>query len=85
MQSTSSVKQTLAEPQNLQLVMALLKAEVPPTRNGLARDLCRRLDLRDPNGDWQMATTSKALRELEAQGNCPSHFRAGRQAGIRRD
>src|SRR5664279_4106146 len=68
MQSTSSVKQTLAEPQNMQLVIGLLKAEVPFTRNGLARELCRRLDLRDPKGDWQMATTSKALRELEAQG-----------------
>ena len=52
----------------MQLVMALLKAEVPLTRNGLARELCRRLGLRDPKGDWQMATTSKALRELEVQG-----------------
>ena len=68
MQSTSSVKQTLAEPENIKLVVALLQAEAPPNRNGLARELCRRLDLRDPKGDWQMATTSKALRELEAQG-----------------
>jgi hypothetical protein len=68
MQSTSSVKQTLAEPENIKLVVALLKAEAPPNRNGLARELCRRLDLRDAKGDWQMATTSKALRELEAQG-----------------
>jgi hypothetical protein len=68
MQSTSSVKQTLAEPENIKLVVALLKAEAPPNRNGLARELCRRLDLRDSKGDWQMATTSKALRELEAQG-----------------
>ena len=68
MQSTSSVKQTLAEPDNIKLVVALLKAEAPPNRNGLARELCRRLDLRDSKGDWQMATTSKALRELEAQG-----------------
>src|ERR1017187_5435209 len=68
MQSTSSVKQTLAEPQNMQMVIALLTAEVPLTRNGLVRELCRRLDLRDSKGDWQMATTSKALRELEVQG-----------------
>ena len=68
MQSTSSVKQTLAEPENIKLVVALLKAEAPPNRNSLARELCRRLDLRDSKGDWQMATTSKALRELEAQG-----------------
>ena len=52
----------------MQMVIGLLKAEVPLTRNGLARELCRRLDLRDLKGDWQMATTSKALRELEAQG-----------------
>jgi hypothetical protein len=62
MQSTSSVKQTLAEPENIKLVVALLQAEAPPNRTGLARELCRRLDLRDPKGDWQMATTSKALR-----------------------
>src|ERR1019366_3958973 len=68
MQSTSSIKQTLAEPENIKLVVGLLKAEAPPNRNGLARELCHRLDLRDPKGDWQMATTSKALRELEAQG-----------------
>ena len=68
MQSTLSVKQTLAKPENTQLVVALLKAEVPPSRNGLARELCRRLDLRDPKGDWQMASTSKALRVLEVQG-----------------
>jgi hypothetical protein len=30
--------------------------------------LCQRLDLRDPNGDWRLATTLKALRNLEAQG-----------------
>ena len=48
----------------MHLVIGLLKAEVPLTRNGLARELCRRLDLRDLKGDWQMATTSKALREL---------------------
>jgi hypothetical protein len=68
MQSTSSIKQTLAEPENVKLVVALLKAEARPNRNGLAKELCHRLDLRDPKGDWQMATTSKALRELEGQG-----------------
>src|ERR1017187_7119902 len=40
MQSTSSVKQTLAEPENMQLVFTLLKAEAAITRNGLARELC---------------------------------------------
>jgi hypothetical protein len=68
MQSSSSIKQTLATPENTTLVIALLKANPTPNRNGLAKDLCRRLDLRDSKGDWQIATTSKALRELEDQG-----------------
>jgi hypothetical protein len=68
MQSTSSIKQTLAAPENIKLVIALLKTDPTPSRNGLAKDLCRRLDLRDSKGDWQMATTSKALRQLEDEG-----------------
>jgi hypothetical protein len=69
MQCRSSIKQTLATPENTQLVIALLKAEPAPSRNRIAKELCRRLDLRDSKGDWQMATTSKALRELEDQGS----------------
>ena len=68
MVSTRSVKQTLSEPQNIKLVLTLLGAEPAPTRNSLAQELCRRLDLRDSKGDWQMATTAKALRELAEQG-----------------
>ena len=68
MQSTLSIKQTLAAPENTKWVIALLKADPPPNRNGLAKELCRRLELRDSKGDWQIATTSKALRELEDQG-----------------
>ncbi len=49
-------------------MIGLLKADPPPSRNALAKELCRSLDLRDSKGKWQMATTSKALRELEAQG-----------------
>jgi len=68
MQLTSSVKQTLATPENAKLVRALLESDPPPSRNRLAKELCCRLDLRDGKGDWQMASTAKALRELEAQG-----------------
>jgi hypothetical protein len=68
MQSTSSIKKTLAEPQNTKLVLTLLGADPAPTRNRLTKDLCRHLELRDSKGDWQMATTAKALRELEEQG-----------------
>jgi hypothetical protein len=68
MQSTSSIKQKLATPEKTQLVITLLKADPAPSRNGLAKELCRRLELRDSKGDWQMATTSKALRELADEG-----------------
>jgi hypothetical protein len=68
MQSTLSVKQTLATAENTKLVIALLKADPQPSRHGLAKELCRRLALRDGKGEWQMATTSKALRELAEEG-----------------
>lgn len=68
MQPTSSIKQTLVAPENTKLVAALLQTDPTTSRNGLAKEVCRRLDLRDSKGDWQMATTSKVLRELEAQG-----------------
>lgn len=69
MQSTSSIKQTLAAPANTKLVIALLKADPAPSRNGLAKELCRRLELRDPKGDWQIATTSKALADEGTLGS----------------
>jgi len=68
MQTHRSIQQTLAEAQNTQLVMELLQGETMLSRSALAKDLCRRLDLRDPKGDWRTATTLKALRDLEAQG-----------------
>jgi hypothetical protein len=68
MQTVLSVKQLLAAPENAKLVLALLKADPAPSRNLLAKTLCCRLDLRDAKGDWQVASTSKALRELEGRG-----------------
>jgi hypothetical protein len=68
MQSTLSVKQTLATAENTKLVIALLQDDPQPSRHALAKELCRRLDLRDGKGEWQMATTSKALRELAEEG-----------------
>lgn len=66
--TASSIKQRLSEPANASLVTTLL-AQVPPfSRQGLARELCRRLDFKDGKGDWQMATTCKALRDGQAQG-----------------
>jgi len=68
MQTIFSVKQRLEQPENVKLVRRLLAADPEPTRSGLAKDLCRRLDMRDPKGKWQIAGTAKALRELETQG-----------------
>lgn len=63
------IKQRLAQPDNVAVVLKLLNAQPVPTRTQLAKELCRRLDLRDPKGDWQVATTAQALRDLEAQGH----------------
>jgi len=68
MQSAFSIKQRLEEAETVKLVHRLLASDPAPTRTGLAKDLCQRLDLRDPKGDWQLATTAKALRDLEVQG-----------------
>jgi hypothetical protein len=63
------IKQRLAQPDTVAVVLKLLAARPVPTRTQLAKELCRRLDLRDPKGDWQVATTAQALRDLEAQGH----------------
>ncbi len=65
---TPSIKQSLSEPDNVKLVITLLNQEPAPSRHRLAKELCQRLNLRDFKGDWQMASTSKALRELEEEG-----------------
>ena len=68
MLNTSSIKQRLSLPESVKLVTTLLRADPAPSRRGLAREICHRLDLKDCKGDWQMATTSRALRELHDQG-----------------
>jgi len=68
MLSTSSIKQRLSVPESVKLVAALLLNDPVPSRQGLAKKICRHLDLKDSKGDWQMATTCKALRELQDQG-----------------
>jgi len=62
------IKQRLAEPANVDMVLKLLGGDRSATRAQVAKAVCRQLDLRDPKGDWQIATTAKALRELAAQG-----------------
>lgn len=68
MSTASSIKQRLSVPANVKLVIALLCSDPARSRQGLAKEICRRLDLKDGKGDWQIATTSKALRELQDQG-----------------
>ena len=68
MSNPSPIKQRLSLPENLQLVARLFQADPETSRRGLAREICRHLDLKDGKGDWQMATTSRALRELHDQG-----------------
>src|SRR5688572_21367530 len=68
MLSTSSIKQRLSVPANVKLVIALLCSDPARSRQGLAKEICRRLDLKASKGDLQIATTSKALRELQDQG-----------------
>jgi hypothetical protein len=63
------IKQRLAQRDNVALVLKLLDAHPAPSRTQLAKELCRRLHLRDPKGDWQVTTTAQALRDLEAQGH----------------
>jgi hypothetical protein len=68
MQTIFSIKQRLEQPETVKLVRTLLASDPEPSRTGLAKELCRCLNLRDPKGDWQMASTAKALRDLETQG-----------------
>lgn len=68
MLTASSIKQRLSEPNNVQLVITLLDHDRDLSRHGLAKRICQRLGFIDGKGDLQMATASKALRELEDEG-----------------
>lgn len=68
MRRAPPIKQTLELPENSKLLRRLLESNPALTRTALATELCRHLDLRDPKGDWQIATAAKALRQMEAQG-----------------
>ncbi len=69
MTSALPIKQRLAQTDNIALVHRLLGAQPTPTRTQLAQQLCQRLELRDPKGDWQIGTMAKALRDLAAEGH----------------
>ena len=63
-----SIQQILAQDDHRQLVAKLLASDQILTRSDLTKELCVRLDLRDPKGNLRHGTTAKALRDLEAQG-----------------
>lgn len=65
---SGSIKQRLSEAETVEWVRSLLRDQPTLNRLGLAQAVCRRLDLRDGKGDWQLATTAKALRDGEEQG-----------------
>jgi hypothetical protein len=68
MQRILSIQQVLRQPENTALVRTLLASQAVSTRAELVHEVCRRLNLRDPKGDWRVGTTMKALRDLESQG-----------------
>jgi hypothetical protein len=68
MQGILSIQQILRQPENTALVKSLLANPTVSTRAALVQEVCRRLDFRDPKGDWRVGTTMKALRDLESQG-----------------
>ena len=65
MHSPLSIQEILAQPKKTQLVEQLLGKEAALSRTGLARELYRRLDLRDSKGNDRLSSTRKALRDLE--------------------
>jgi hypothetical protein len=68
MKSTTSIKERLCAPGNVTWVKEWLAGDKGGTRTVLAREMCERLELRDGKGALRMATTLKALRDLEAEG-----------------
>jgi len=68
MQRIQSIQQMLRQPENTALVKSLLANPTVSTRAELVQEVCGRLNLRDPKGDWRVGTTMKALRDLESQG-----------------
>ena len=68
MKTTKSIKELLAEAENVRLVKHWLDKNKGSNRFALAKYVCENLDLRDATGRLRVSTTAKALRDLESQG-----------------
>ena len=68
MKTTKSIKELLAEAENVRLVKHWLDKNKGANRFALAKYVCENLDLRDATGHLRVSTTAKALRDLEVQG-----------------
>jgi len=68
MDKKKSIKDALSHPDSVKLISAWLAANEGNTRTELAKYICQELDLRDATGELRLATTRKALRDLEKKG-----------------
>lgn len=68
MKARTSIKERLSTPENVTLVTDWLSGNKGKTRTDLAREMCKRLGLRDGKGALRIATALKALRDLESEG-----------------
>jgi hypothetical protein len=64
MQGILSIQQMLRQHNNAALIKSLQANPTVRTRAELVQELCGRLNLRDPKGDWRSGTTMKAFRDL---------------------
>jgi len=85
MQRILSIQQVLRQSENTALVRTLLTSPAVRTRAELVQAVCRRLKLPQPQGDWRVGTTMKALRDLESQGlwTLPKATQRSSGSGIR--
>lgn len=68
MKAKNSIKEKLSGPENVTLITEWLSGNKGKTRTNLAREICKRLDFRDGKGALRIATTLKAVRDLETEG-----------------
>lgn len=68
MKTTLSIKETLSHPENIKQITDWLAANKQKNRTNLAEYVCERLGFRDAKSGLRIATTLKALRDMEVEG-----------------